>query len=136
MAFFGVNFIFQKFCKCKKMTNMRYVSLIVLITDRLLPLIFEQHFLNGAILWNDNEIRYEQICIDLPYSSATLSNCCFLRHVELNENDNYWYIRNVYTSIKQWREKNEKWKQTEKIEKPIPSEWPLVSSTNEWVLIF
>ena len=25
-AFFGVNFILQKFCLCKKMTNMRYVS--------------------------------------------------------------------------------------------------------------
>ena len=24
LAFFGVNFIFQKFCLCKKMTNMRY----------------------------------------------------------------------------------------------------------------
>ena len=23
-AFFGVNFILQKFCMCKKMTNMRY----------------------------------------------------------------------------------------------------------------
>ena len=24
LAFFGVNFIFQKFCLCKKMTNIRY----------------------------------------------------------------------------------------------------------------
>ena len=33
------------------------------------------------------------------------------------------------------KRKIEKWKQTQKIEKPIPSEWPLVSSTNERVLI-
>ena len=26
MAFFGVNFILQKFCPCKKMTNIRYVT--------------------------------------------------------------------------------------------------------------
>ena len=30
-AFFGVNFILQKFCLCKKMTNMRYVLLLHVI---------------------------------------------------------------------------------------------------------
>ena len=29
LAFFGVNFILQKFCLCKKMTNMRYVRIDV-----------------------------------------------------------------------------------------------------------
>ena len=28
LAFFGVNFILQKFCLCKKMTNMRYVQVM------------------------------------------------------------------------------------------------------------
>ena len=32
------------------------ISLIVSSADRALPLIFEQHFLIGAIKWNDNEI--------------------------------------------------------------------------------
>ena len=28
MAFFSVNFIFQKFCQCKKMTNIRYGNIV------------------------------------------------------------------------------------------------------------
>ena len=68
------------------------ISLIVWYADRALPLIFEQHFLIGAIKWNDNEIRHEQQKNRPP---LLFGNPCqllfFLRHVELNENDNYWY---------------------------------------------
>ena len=34
MAFFGVNFIFQKFCLCKKMTNIRYVHRYLRLVGR------------------------------------------------------------------------------------------------------
>ena len=68
------------------------ISVIVWSADGALPLIFEQHFLIGAIKWNDNEIRHEK---KYTLASPTLRQPCpivvFLRHVELNENDNNWY---------------------------------------------
>lgn len=49
------------------------ISVILWSADRALPLIFEQHFLIGAIKWNDNEIRHEQKYI---LASPTLRQPC------------------------------------------------------------
>ena len=35
MRFFGVNFILQKFCPCKKMTNIRYGLFLIIVLNKL-----------------------------------------------------------------------------------------------------